>query len=227
MLDKRKVIKITKKEAIILGTMLGDGCLCISQTKRGTIYLTVISGHIKEDEAFLVNFIKPILFDIFKKWPRERRQPRYGKLDLVLQSKKILNLMNEKLGLPIGKSRDRKIKKEFIQDTLVMQKIIAGFFATDGSFVITNNNGTIYPRIEFQNISQTLLKQIQIFLSKTIRLKGGGLYKMHREKGIVYRLQYNGKENLLKFVQEIGFINPKNKKKFKGYYLRFMDTTPM
>ena len=33
-----------------------------------------------------------------------------------------------------------------------------------------------------------------------------------------YRLQMNGKENLKKFIKEIGFVNPKQIEKLKGYY---------
>ncbi len=34
-----------------------------------------------------------------------------------------------------------------------------------------------------------------------------------------YRLQYNGKENLLKFKKEIDFINTKHKNKFEEFAL--------
>ncbi len=53
----------------------------------------------------------------------------------------------------------------------------------------------------------------------------GCVYRMNREyengeKRIMYRLQFNGHTNLLKFKNVIGFINPKHKDKFKGYMCR-------
>lgn len=208
---------MNQEEAMLLGTMLGDGCLCRCRTRHGIRNYVVVSGHIKDDNEFLTKLIKPTMFKLFNKTARERRQPDHGKLDIIIQSKELLNYMSNEWGLPIGKCRNRKIKEEFLKHSILMKSIVGGFFATDGSLVITDNNGIIYPRIEFQNISKTLLEQVQHFLSKKVGLKGGGLYKMIREHSIVYRLQYNGKENLLKFSREIGFVNPKNKRKFNGF----------
>jgi hypothetical protein len=213
---------MNEKEALFLGTMLGDGYMCISNTKQGPKYFIGICGHIEEDRAFLLDIIRPIFFNLSKKLPRIEEQPSESVLRLVIQSKNLLFSLNKEWELPIGKSRTRKIKDEFTNSPSIMKNIIAGFFATDGSLVITNNNGTMYPRIEFQNISEEILHQIKNFLS-TLGLNGG-LYKMNRKNPdrIVYRLQYNGKQNLLKFEKEIGFINPKHKLKFEEFKIEML-----
>ena len=53
----------------------------------------------------------------------------------------------------------------------------------------------------------------------------GSVYKTTRRSGfnkgrVIYRLQYNGKDNLLKFKELIGFINPKHEEKYKRYEKR-------
>lgn len=211
---------MNEKEALLLGVMLGDGCLSKTKSKNGgSRYLVVVSGHINDDRKFLLEVVKPIFLELFSKDVKVREQPNYGKIDLRICSKDLLTFMNKEWSLPIGKSRNKKISSKFLSDRNLVKNIAAGFFATDGSLVITNNNGIIYPRIEFQNISRQILKQIQDFLIM-LGLKGG-LYKMNRDNGIVYRLQYNGKKSLLKFKKEIGFINPKHQLKFDKFMMEF------
>jgi hypothetical protein len=212
---------MNEKEALILGVMLGDGCLSVHKSRNGSIgYIIVVSGHIDDDREFLTEIVKPIFVDLFSKKVNINEQPNYGKIDLRIYSKDLLTFMNEKWSLPVGKSRSKEISYEFLNDQKLMKNIVSGFFATDGSLVITNNNGTMYPRIEFQNVSEKILKQIQDFLP-TLGLEGG-LYKMRRESKIVYRLQYNGRQNLLKFEKEIGFINPKHQLKFDEFKLEML-----
>ena len=108
----------------------------------------------------------------------------------------------------------------------MVRYIIRGFFATDGSLVLTDNNGILYPRIEANGISKNLLFEINNFLNskginckfyKAKRIKENGFgYPLNRKEQ--YRLQINGKKNLKKFEKIIGFINPKQIEKLKGYY---------
>ena len=100
---------------------------------------------------------------------------------------------------------------------------IAGFFATDGSLVLTDNNGILYPRIEMQNNSFVILNQIKEFLIargltvnvyRTLKIN---YFSEEKEKYTAYRLQSNGYGNLLKFKDVIGFINPKHEEKFRSY----------
>lgn len=215
-------MSMDEKEALLYETMLGDGYMCITNAKQGTKYFVGVCGNIIKDREFLLDVIRPLFFNLTGKLPRVEEQPSEGVLRIVMQSKNLLFSLNKEWGLPIGKSRTRKIKEEFTSDSTIMKNIIAGFFAADGSLVITNNNGILYPRIEFQNISYELLKQIQEFLL-TLGLKGG-LYKMVRKNpdAIVYRLQYNGKQNLLKFKKEIDFVNTRDKKKYEEFSIEFM-----
>jgi hypothetical protein len=202
------VAKMNLEEGLILGALLGDGCL--------SRYSIILTGNVEDDEKFITEIMKPKFEKRFGCKAKVYRQPKYGKLDLRINSKKIFLTVIKKWNLTRQKSGKKYIPLKFLCDKKLMRNIISGFFATDGSLVITNNNGYDYPRIEFQNISKKLLTQTRNFLSKSIGLDGGGLYIMKR-KSVVYRLQYNGIENLLKFRKEIGFINPKQQIKFEEF----------
>lgn len=200
---------LTFEEGIFLGAMLGDGYLCKPN------YLVGICGHRQEDRRFLFEIIQPMFERLCKRPVKIKEDLRKNTLHLYVYSKEKFYKLHEERGLVIGKSEKGKVREEFLSHLTLMRKIVAGFFATDGSLVLANNNGAIYPRIEFQNISKKLLMQIQHFLSNGIGLNGGGLYVMYRKDGVRYRLQYNEKENLFKFVREIGLINPKMKERLK------------
>ncbi len=200
------------KEALLLGIILGDGSIGLYSKSQ---YKITITGHSIDDKKFLLNIVKPLLDSIFNIRVAVRERKDKKATDVYFYSKKVFHVLRDKWRIEAGKKREVKIARSFISDVRLMKKIVSGFFATDGSLVITNNNGVLYPRVEFQNISLTVLKQVRKFLAD-FKIKGG-LYKMNRDKSIVYRLQYNGKENLSKFRRNIGFINPKHEKKFQEY----------
>lgn len=210
---------MNEKEALLLGIILGDGCIGFYGKNQ---YKVQITGHAIDDREFLLNIVKPLLKEIFDKNAGVNERKQCKAIDLAVYSKNAFDIINKKWEVGIGKKKEVSIAEKFTAEPNVMKKIVSGFFATDGSLVITNNNGTFYPRIEFQNISQKILKQIKDFLL-TVKLKGG-LYKMDRKHygGIVYRLQYNGKKNLLNFEKEIGFINPKHKLRFEEFKMEML-----
>ncbi len=210
---------MNEKEALLLGIILGDGCI----GKYGKYqYKIQVTGHSIDDKEFLLKLVKPILIELFKKDVGVNHRKKCKAIDLYIYSKEVFGIMTKEWGIPAKRKNGVFIDGKFLKDANLMKKIIAGFFATDGSLVITNNNGTFYPRVEFQNTSVKILRQIRRFLA-TSDLKGG-LYKGYRKgyDGTIYRLQYNGKKNLLKFGKEIGFINPKHDLKFDEYKIEML-----
>ena len=135
--------------------------------------------------------------------------------EALCQAQKVYCLKN--IGFPVGKKGIKvKIPKEF--PLKFYKYIIQGYFATDGCLVITNNNRTLYPRIEFSSISRQLLKQVLDYLNST-GMKGN-LYLSHRYSNHwndLYRIQFNGKNNLEVFLEKIGFVNPKHIEKYKKW----------
>ena len=127
------------------------------------------------------------------------------------------------MDFPVGKKRDKlKIPKVFYEKKF-LKLITQGYFATDGSLVLTKNPNKFYPRLEIHSIAPKLLHQIQKHLIKE-GLKGK-FYKCKIKKKEIrwknvhpqYRIQFNGSKNLLLFKQKVGFINPKQLEKFSNF----------
>ncbi len=206
------MVMINNDLALIYGILLGDGCLCRSGKYH---HIISIVGHIEDDYPFLNN-IKPILEKIKGNVVKLRKRHSKGAIEINFSHKKTFFLFKD-LGFPVGKKGiNLKISNKF--DENFYRYIIQGYFATDGCLVLTNNNGTLYPRIEFSSISKPLLKQVLEYLNKN-GMKGA-LYISHKYENnhnTLYRIQFNGKKNLKTFIEKIGFVNPKHDRKFEYY----------
>lgn len=201
---------IDEELAIIYGILLGDGCL----SRGRKAYFISISGNIWDDIEFF-NKIQPIISRMRGKITKYYFKQTQGKIEYNF-SDKFLFFQLCKLGFPVGKKGSNlKIPKMF--SGKLMKNIIQGYFATDGSLVIANNNGILYPRLEIKSISSLLLNEVLQFLASS-GLKGN-IYQNNNVKGgqAIFRLQYNGLHNLNKFRNLIGFYNPKHEKKFMKY----------
>lgn len=206
-------LRINKDLALIYGVLAGDGC--ISRAGRG--YFISLTCNIHDDEPFIKNIIIPLFERIRKKKIKYRKREDCGKIEINFSDKEFFNLIKS-MGFPVGIKKGIDIPNIFPEN--FYRYIISGYFSTDGSIVLTNNNGTIYPRIEIFSKSPKILEQIKDFLlSKGLN---GNVYKINRKSGynngsIIYRMQFNGYDNLIKFKEIIGFINPKHENKFRRY----------
>ncbi|MFH1683151.1 MAG: LAGLIDADG family homing endonuclease [Candidatus Woesearchaeota archaeon] len=156
-----------------------------------------------------------------KKIKVNKRQD-YGKIEINFSDKSLFNKFKE-AGFPVGKKgTGLRVPPNLLNN---MKEIISGYFATDGSFVITSNNGTMYPRIEFSSISKLLLEQVKEYLD-SLGISGKVYLSKKYKNGWcnLYRLQINGKKKLILFRKEIGFVNPKHEDRFKKFYDNFINS---
>lgn len=194
---------INKDLANLYGILIGDGCLSRYSRARAI----VITCNYYNDQPFFDKIVIPILAKIRKKKVVYKKRSKHGKIEINFSDKELFEYIKS-LGFPVGKKKNISIPKIFFDHNLE-KDIISGIFATDGSLVITNNNGIMYPRIEFRSISIPLLEQIKQKL-ESIGMKGG-LYPKFT------RLQFNGYRNTKIFYKEVGFINPKHQTKYKNW----------
>ncbi len=90
--------------------------------------------------------------------------------------------------------------------------VVRGYFDTDGSVVITNNNGTIYPRLEMKISPSPMQAQfIDILKRNNFHF---GVYDIGRGK---VRIQLNGIQQLKKWYEKIGFSNHRHLEKAKKF----------
>ena len=196
---------ITQKEfAELYGIMLGDGCLsAYGKGKRAV----VVTGNLHDDRPFFDKVVVPRMSKLRRKHINCRLKPKQGSVEVNFVNGYVFDIFKG-LGFPVGLKGEINIP-HFLMRTPLERRVISGIFATDGSLVITNNNGTMYPRVEFRSSSVTLLRQIRRVL-KRCGMKGG-LYPKYT------RLQYNGNSNLELFVSKVGFLNPKQNDKYKQW----------
>ncbi|PSG99443.1 MAG: hypothetical protein BRC29_04980 [Nanohaloarchaea archaeon SW_7_43_1] len=90
-------------------------------------------------------------------------------------------------------------------DNSLEKYVFRGYFDTDGSVVLTDNNGTLYPRLETKICPSPMQNQ----LTKILESQGFNFGAYGIGKGKI-RIQMNGKGQLAKFRDEIGFKNNKH-----------------
>ncbi len=205
-------MEVTKDMALLYGIIAGDGCLSRSCGN----YFISITCNFYDDIPFFDEVVQPLLEKITGKKINYRLRKNHGKIEFNFTNKTLFEFF-ENLKFPVGKKGTRLL----IPDQLEKYKseLISGYFATDGSLVLTNNNGTMYPRLEIQSISQKILVQVLEHL-ESFGLRGA-VYNVpipqNMNRQSTYRLQLNGIGNLLTFEEKIGFLNPKHRTKMRNY----------
>lgn len=209
-------IEIDKDFALFYGIMLGDGCLSLV---RRRMKFVVITGSLDDDLPFFKDVIHPIL----EKYRGKKTQIKFRKncraIEFNFTDKRLFDFIKE-IGFPTGKKGDKIFIPQIFYEKGLVNYVVSGFMATDGSLVLTKNPNKYYPRIEAYAICKILLSQIYEYL--TLLGMNGGFYKAKRVKDTrvwkhtqeIYRFQFNGAKNLDLFKEKIGFANPKQKEKF-------------
>ncbi len=216
--------------ALLYGIMLGDGCLSLVKGKKKFV---VITGSSDNDLPFFENIIEPILFKLRKRHTKLKFRRNCRAIEFNFADKSLFDFIAS-FGFPTGKKLDRLFIPKVFYEKKLVEKVIAGFFAADGSLVLTKNPNKYYPRLEAHVISKSLLKEIFNYLG-SLGLKGA-FYKCKRRAEIggfssnhqMYRFQFNGKNNLLLFEAKIGFVNPYYQDRFLNFikYSDAYDNTP-
>ena len=222
-------LKVNRNFALLYGIMLGDGCLSLVYGKKKFV---AIAGCIYDDIPFFEKVVKPSIKKLIGKDISTKFIPSRGSIQLNFIKNSLFDFIRS-FGFPVGKKGNLLFIPKIFYEKRLIKYVLRGYFATDGSLVITDNNGTIYPRVEANGICKFLLNEINNILNyKGINCK---LYLAKRKPGKVwgythnhpvYRLQMNGKDNLKKFTREIGFINPKQIERLNKYYMAVEGVKP-
>lgn len=179
-----------------IGIMLGDGYFVNTRLK-----ITLNSKEDLDYSAYVCNLI----VEIFGVKPILKFRKNENALDIFVFKRKVLKFL-DKCGLKKSPKWKRAIiPKIFMKYDL---SVLRGYFDTDGSVVITNNNGTLYPRLEMKISPSPMQKQfIKILKKYNFRF---GAYDIGKGKK---RIQINGKVELQKWFDLVGSSNRKHRKK--------------
>ena len=208
-INKKEIDELSLAEFI--GILLGDGSLCIKNINskcHNRLKITLDSDSDKEYINYVSNLIE-ILFNIK---PHIKKRSNENAVDIFVFNKEIITFLINEVGLQLSPKWDRAIvPNAFLKDNLDLL-VIRGYFDTDGSLVTTNNNGTIYPRLEMKVCPSPMQSQFIDILNK-YGFKFG-VYQIGKGK---VRIQLNGKGQLKSWIKLVGFSNQKNSDKIKRF----------
>jgi intein/homing endonuclease len=208
---------INEKIAEETGIHVGDGSMNIY---RGVYCYTLACHHI-DDKEFMDSYIIPLYTELYEITihPRIWSKGTYG---FRIHDKKLVSF-KQSLGLPLGKKTNIEIPLEILNNISFVKAFLRGFFATDGSLnTFMANKTKIYPRVELCNVSQPLMKQIyKILLLLGFRVSIWETHRNHPKWNMALRISMNGFPQLKKWSSEIGFINPKHRRKAESLGITF------
>jgi len=195
---KKNNFKLTE----FIGILLGDGSISIKQ------YRVQITLH--KNEINYAIYISKIIEELFDLKPKIKLRKKENALDILVFSKRFVEFLIYEIGLAPAPKWNHAIIPDFCVGANLNKYILRGYFDTDGSVVITNNNGTIYPRLEMK-ICPSPMKDslIKILKERNFRF---GAYNIENNRT---RIQMNGYSQLFKWIKEIGIKNQNQLDKVK------------
>ena len=178
--------------AEFVGIMLGDGCLSPNR-----IQITLDSRN-----TSYINYVSNLLCKLFEVNVVQSFRKGENTCDVRVFNKKLIGSLSEEKGLILSPKWNRaKVPSSLFENKLILD-VLRGYFDTDGCVVITNNNGTLYPRIEMKVCPSPMQNQLIDGLNR-YGFKFG-VYQIGKGK---VRIQLNGKTQLYKWFKLIGSKN--------------------
>jgi len=198
-------MKITEGIAELVGVIIGDGWIYRSHRK----YQIGFVGNQETDKEYY-DYLKDL---IQAEWKKEAKiKFREGGIRIVLDSKEICSFLINDLKLEHGEGKCERvtIPAEIYADWNLAKNTIRGIVDTDGSVFVAKKPGIEkYPSIEITTDSLKLAEQLRkILIEKGFRVASLWRYKSKAGGRDTYKVPLNGKENIRKWIKEIGFSNP-------------------
>ncbi|MFA5141712.1 MAG: LAGLIDADG family homing endonuclease [Candidatus Woesearchaeota archaeon] len=196
------MVIFNERLAEFVGIMLGDGYISYPKTPRIKISLDSIV-----DKDYL-SYVHTLLEEIFGCNIILENRKTENTSNLFIFNRDVIRSIINEIGLIPSPKWDRAIIPTWIFQKHFEKQVLRGYFDTDGCVVRTNNNGTLYPRLEMKISPSPMQKQfIKILSDLGFRFKA---YNIGKGK---VRIQINGKEELRKWCSLVGFSNAKHASK--------------
>lgn len=195
---------LTEDLAYFLGFHVGDGYMKIEKRKYKVDYRMHYDGHHINEFLWYNDFIKPLIKNLFNKDIDVRKTTR-GTVRIFFRSKGILTFLNDCCGLSLSPKTNIDIPQVIKNsNNKIKAKFLKGLMDTDFSLVFKKRT---YPVIELTTGSRPLYNSLKVLLGD-FRFKFYSTIRETERKGTkiwAHHIQINGKENLQKWMNEIGF----------------------
>jgi intein/homing endonuclease len=201
--------KKDEKLAELFGIILGDGH--IEERVIGTkirVYCLNIAGNSKTDSDYIFRYIPSLSKEIFKEEGIIRKKPKVNCAYFSLHGKKIVEFLKKNGLKPGNKVKNNVGIPQWIKESdIFLKKCIRGLTDTDGCVYYISKKTNRNIRITFTNHSSRLLADYREGLIKL------GFYPSKIMRG--YDVYLSSKQDVDKYLKEIGFSNSKNLKRVK------------
>lgn len=192
--------------AEFVGILLGDGSIGIYKCKAGNKVKTQykVQVTLNSNEEQFMRYIGKLIKRLFNVTPNISYR-KTNAVDIRIFRKGILNFLTNKVGMVLSPKWNRaKIPNRYLKNKLELS-VIRGLFDTDGSVVLANNHGSLYPRLEIKISPSPMQKQVLEILRRrkfNVRVRKIGKKKIN--------VGLNGKLQLKKWLRVVGFSNNKH-----------------
>ena len=194
--------------AEFVGIMLGDGSIGRYQCDRGDGGKSIqhcVKVTLSSNEPDYAGYVEKMFSELFSIEVEGAKRKNENTYDIRCFKKEIFEFVTEEIGLKESPKWERAAIPERYMDSSLEKYVFRGYFDTDGSVVLTDNNGTLYPRLETKICPSPMQNQ----LAKILESQGFNFGAYGIGKGKI-RIQMNGKEVLRNFRDKIGFSNQKH-----------------
>lgn len=194
-----------KSELELVGALIGDGHI----HKKNSKYYFGLTGNKVTDKEYFFTIAR--LIEIV--WGKKVRVfESGGGLRIRVYSKRIVNRLINVFSLPFnaGKCYVVSIPSVLVYDFAQCKHVLRGIVDTDGSVFVSDKKGSPnYPSIEITTVSEKLAIQIRtVLVSNGFRVANLRQYNSKLSVKPAFKVCLYGKNNLKKWVEEIGFSNP-------------------
>jgi len=200
----------SKELAELVGIILGDGNIfSYKKGKKIGVYSLRIAGACKEDKEYHLNYIKPLCARLFDIKVAIQEFPHKNERFVSLYSKELVKYL-EQIGLKSGNKLKNKITlPRWIFDSKdLLNACIRGLIDTDGSVFRMSKKDPHLIRINFTSYNPCLLEDVRLAL---IQLG------FHPSKISFNKINLSRKEDIVRYLNQIGFSNPKHQKRFDEF----------
>jgi DNA-binding transcriptional regulator WhiA len=207
------------KLAELIGIILGDGHLHKKQNK-----ITIVGS--LEDFYYYRYYVVPLIKSLFDVNPKLRKRNDRNAYYIDFSSKKVMNFLSEECGMIRGNKVNAKIPRFIINDKKLIPYFLRGLFDTDGCLKFSKQGKDInyYPRIQIAIKESFFSEEIGLIMDQ-IGFQYGKWLELRKDNwsnSTFYHI--SGKENLERWMHEIGSNNPVHKSKYLfwkklGYYI--------
>jgi len=198
------------KLAYFLGLFIGDGFT----NKYQGYYLVQFTGD-KKEEQFYKSVVSDYCKDLFNLIPKIKDDKYANAIRVNIYSKNLFELITQRFNISAGaKSRTILIPREIIDSKPeIIKSFLRGLYDAEGCVFFDKRGKYLkpYPRIELHMCNLAFLKQVSIILTKF------GIHNVVGTSKGNLRVTIWGFEEVKKFAKEIGFMNPKQLKKLRGF----------